>query len=49
MGKMTIEVSDELRGRIKAEAKRVRRFSMDEAALLIEEALDAREKKGAKK
>jgi len=47
--KMSIEVSPELRERIKVEAKRVRRFAMDEAATLIEEALDARERKGARK
>lgn len=47
--KMSVEVSPELRERIKIEAKRVRRFSMDEAAKLLEEALDARDRKGGKK
>jgi len=47
--KMSIEVTPELRERIKKEAQRVRRFAMDEAATLITEALDARDKKAGRK
>jgi len=47
--KISIEINDALRKRLKNECARTKRRAIHEAATLIEEALDARERKGARK
>jgi len=46
--KLSVEVSDKLRRRIKKQTDLSKRPALHEAAKLLEEALDAREGKGTK-
>jgi hypothetical protein len=47
--RIQVEVSEELRDRLKEESGRVKRPVLYEAAILLAEALDARDKKAGRK
>jgi len=47
--RMSVEVTDDVRSRIKGETDKTKRPALYEAGILIQEALDARDRKGGKK
>ena len=47
--RMSVEITEDVRNRIKGETEKTKRAGLYEAGILIQEALDARDRKGGKK